>query len=190
MKTTSPNLLNPTLHLAGGAVVALAIGGFYVLAYRPLVAQGAEYESRIAQLRMLQDQAGPVHREHRLLRARLADMRRAVASVRDRSAAEPVVVEFVSDLRDAANRLGLEVTDHHTAPARTLATHSEAELDVRCVGDYATICRFLHEAESLARLVKITNLTIRPPASDGRQPVEITFVLYYGLASNDTDEKR
>ncbi len=71
-----------------------------------------------------------------------------------------------------------------------LPTHSQTEVDFRCLGSYASICRFLDQAEQLAKTTKLSKFQLGPASGFDQYPIQLTFVLYSDASKHDTKEKR
>lgn len=179
-----------SLHLSGATVVALLVGAFYACWYRPLVQERVGHAVRVEQHEKLLSFAPSIRSEHQRLRKRLANIRDTVADVRRRMPAEPPDDAFVRDVRQLADRVGLEVLDDRRGVAQRAATHSQTEVSFRGRGSYASICRLLDEVEHLARITKVSKLELETSPNPDAYPFRVTFVLYYGVPANDTNERR
>jgi Tfp pilus assembly protein PilO len=120
----------------------------------------------------------------------LQGLQRTATETHQRLPALPLDREFVSEVRQVADRVGMEILDHRLSPQQKVATHSQTEVSFRCRGSYASICKFLSEIEQLARLTKVSKLELESDDYLDRYPFQVSFVLYYGLATNDTNERR
>jgi Tfp pilus assembly protein PilO len=177
-------------HLAGVMVAMSTTVGFYLFAYRPLVLRQLENTARAEQLELLTSHAAAIHTQHTQLRQELATLTSTVDAVRSRIPEEPLDAEFVRDVRRLATEAGVEVRDHRLAPPQRLGTHSQSEVHCDCLGRYDSICRFLDQVEQIPRIVKVAKLELGTSDNSDVYPLQVTFVLYYGLPANDTNERR
>ena len=183
------NLLNWALHAAGFLAVALMLTTFYQLGYARLADQGEGYVERAKQLDKLLATADSVKQKHQSLRKKLADLEQQAATMHRRLPYKMQQEQFEHSVRQAAAKAGfhLEIATWHT-PDPT-PSHSLAEVSVDGVGSFASICRFLDKINHLARITKISRLQLDSDPKSESYPFQVTFVLVYGIQSNDTNRK-
>ena len=179
-----------SMHLAGVTVIVLVLGGFYALIYQPLQRKQATHIDRTEQLEQLLSQSGTDGREYRQLRALLTKMQGSLADLRQEHNIDPQAETWIDSIRRVAAKADLKVLDSQIGETTTSPTHSQTEIEFRCLGSYASICQFLEQAEQLTRTVKLSNLELEAGEKSNEYPVQLTFVLYSKGKSHDTKEKR
>ena len=179
-----------SLHLAGMAVVAAVIGLFYVLVHQPLQRRQAVYETRTAQLAQLQKASLPEVQAYRELRAKLTSMKASIFEVREKLASEAELETLVDEVTNLALEVDVQLISSEIGSTKQLATHSQTEVEFQCRGSYDSICQFLHRAEKLTKIAKISGFELQSSINPGGYPLQLTFVLYSGGVSNDISKKR
>ena len=126
--------------------------------------------------------------DDRLLnRVELEKLEIETASMRSRLPQDLQKSQFESSLRNAAATTAFKFGAAQWKPSATTSTHSRAEVTVTGNGSFASICKFLNEINQLARITKISSLALETSNESASYPLEVTFVLVYGIESNDTD---
>jgi len=180
---------NWALHAVGSLAVALVLTAFYQLGYAKLVEQGEAYDNRSDQLEKLLATSDAVRRKHQLLRQELDDLRQEAATMHRRLPHELQKDLFEDSLLSAALKVGIRLENPDWSTPKHTPTHSLAEVSVEGIGSFASVCQFLSEINQLARITKISHLQLRSNPESEAYPFEVTFVLVYGIESNDTDKK-
>ncbi len=178
------------LHLSGVAVVVLTVGGFYALVYQPLQRKQAEHVSRTEQLDRLLVRTGTEGSEYRQLRNELSEMKESVEKLRLHLASHSSETGVIETLSGIAAEVDLEILDFQIGLTESLLTHSQTEVEFRCHGSYASICRFLEKAEQLTKTTKLSKFELQSEENSRGYPIQLTFVLYSEGQSHDTKEKR
>jgi Tfp pilus assembly protein PilO len=186
----SPRVYSLLLHGAGGALVVLLGGAFYGLVYRPLENGKLQAQDRVAQVSQLLLRSGSEAAQYRALRNQLDAMQQAVAQVQAHLREEGSSKKVVENLSKIAQAADLHVLDYQVGPPNPQATHTETELQFRCLGSYASICKFLDQAEQFAKTTKLATFALDARRNNQSYPIQLTFVLYSEGPSNDTTEKR
>ncbi len=183
------NLASWALHATGFLAVALILATFYQLGYAQLADQSEVHASRAEQLNKLLATEDAVRQKHQSLRQELDNLEQEAATMRHRLPHGIEKDQFESSIRKAAAKVGfrLEIATWNT-PIPT-PSHSLAEVTVHGDGSFASICRFLNEINQLARITKISRLQLESDSEFQSYPFQVTFVLVYGIQSNDTDRK-
>ncbi len=189
---THPNsrMFTGSLHLAGVAVILLTLGGFYGLVYQPLQRRQAEHRARTEQLKQLLVNTGTEAVEYRDLSNRLSKMKKTVENLHRQLADHASETMVIEELSGIAAEVNLEVLDYQVGLTKSLPTHSQTEVDFRCHGSYASICRFLEKAEHLTRTTKLSKFELKSEKNSRSYPIQMTFVLYFEGKSHDTKEGR
>jgi len=189
-KPQQSRVIDASLNGAGVLVVVLLIGVFYALVYQPLGTQREDHLSRIEQLDRLIEQSQGVQGNHRILREELRALWSSIAAAQERLPNESQEEAFIKRIEEVATATGLQILDQRRRPASVLQTHSESEIHFNCTGSFTSVCQFLQEVSQLARIAKISNLNIESGKESQEYPFQVTFVLYYGVESNDISKQR
>ncbi len=189
-KQQNDALIGRSLHMVGVLAIALGIGLYYSLVYKPLVQKRENQTFRIEQVSTLLDDAGRVQTEHRRLREQLKSLEDSIAATRSKLPDELNATKFVSQVSNIAKSVGLQVVDYQQDRAQVVPTHSKTEIRFNCTGSYASICQFLDKVDHLARVVKVSKLDIESDPNLESYPFHVTFYLYYGIETHDTKERQ
>ena len=93
--------------------------------------------------------------------------------------------QFEQSIREAADKAGFDLEIATWNSPTPTPTHSLAEVTVHGVGSFASICQLLDEINQLARITKISQLELKTDSKPNSYPLQVTFVLVYGIGSND-----
>ena len=178
------------LHVVGVIVVMLLFGGYRFLIHERFETCKEENLRRIEQFTALLDESPEVQREHIKLRRELKSLQSSIAAIRARLPQELQQEDFTSDLHRVAERVGLRLEELHWGPPHVTQSHSTAEIQLECNGSYASICRFLDAVGQLARITKIAHLRIEAGEGPRTHPVQVKFVMIYGVPSHESDKKQ
>jgi len=179
-----------SLHLVGAAAVGLLVVVFCVLVYWPLEGRQADAVTRVGQLDALLLRAGSEGREYRGLRDKLASLETLVAETQAELTVENSETTVLERLNKIATDFELVVEDYEVGQTKRLMTHQETNVEFRCLGSYASICRFLEVAEKLTKTTKLAKFELNESKNFDGYPIQLTFVLYSRGESHDTKEKR
>ena len=186
-KTKRLNAIGWALHAAGLVVILIAAGLFYSLVYCELKEQKRVDAARSEQLQKLLESSGEVHRQNRMLQNELNKLQETIAKTRGRLPEHVQESSFVTQVRDAAKGVGLEVIDHQIHEDMANEKLSSTEISFHCNGSYDSICKFLDKTSQFARITEISKFKLESKTNSDSYPFHVTFVLYYGALSNDTD---
>jgi len=182
-------LVDRALHAAGFLAVALVLTTFYQLGYARLVDQGEDYVNRAKQLDQLLATSETAKQRHQSLRQELDDLEQQAATMRQRLPHDLQKEQFESSVRKAASQAGLQFEQATWNTPNSISSHSLAEVSISGTGSFAGICRFLDEINQLTRITKISRLQLASDSESQHYPFQVTFVLVYGIQSNDTKRK-
>jgi len=182
---TRPNSTNWLLHIAGLSILSVTAGGYYAFVYNPLVEANEHRSQRITQLERLLSASTEVEQQHEALRQELRTLKHSVETTHRRLPSDLQEGEFISEVQEIANSVGLEIEDYHLGEWEELANYSKAEVSLQCRGSYASICKFLDAIDHLARITEISTLELASHHNFESYPVYVTFVLYYGATAHD-----
>ena len=168
------------LHGVGFAVFASCAGLAYKVSLSPMEAT-QESSERIESLRQLLREAERVQKEHADLTQTLRATERRALEIRQRIPDHPSEADFLKKITEAAEAKGLVIREYRRGVLRTEETHSQLDVEVVGEGSYRSICEFVDQVAALSRISKVKTLHINRKDNDQAYPVEITFVLYFGL---------
>ena len=188
--TNDDRMFRRLLCVIGCAVVLAVIGVFYYAYLKPRSVEYQRMEGRIAQLETLMANPGEAARDYRELRSAVSLVQTQIAEVQSDylEAVDPATV--MQQLTSLAREQRLEVFDYDISAPKALDTHVQTEIELHCRGSYASICRFLDQAEQLTCVTKLSSLEIDSSGNSELYPVELTFVLYSKVESHDREDKR
>ncbi len=132
------------VHGLGFGLLALTAALFVFAVHRPLARARADHLQRSEQLAALLEGSGEVRRQNTALRQELKALNEQVQDVRARVPAYAEDGAFISQLAAAAEDEGVQLIDYRRGRAVETSAHSHIELDLKCVGTYAALCRFLN----------------------------------------------
>lgn len=96
------------------------------------------------------------------LEERLALYERQVAKLEELIPAAEEVAGLLDDISVRARQVGVEVNRMVPEPPESGAFYSKTSYDLRVIGEYHSVARFLTEVASLARIVTPVELDIQP----------------------------
>ena len=169
------------LHGAGLLVTAAIVAGAVLIVYRPLDRSIARIDRQYSATSSFLERAHDVQREHREWKRQLSDMEGRFANVMARIPAEASESNFLAQLSELAQRTGLTIQDYRPGAVSQQEEHREMEISLSARSQYAGLCEFLAELESLPRLCRITQLNVSVPKSDTPEtyPIEMTLRIYF-----------
>ncbi|MCA9270072.1 MAG: type 4a pilus biogenesis protein PilO [Planctomycetales bacterium] len=178
------------LAVHGGGALLLVVGCavFYFAVHRPLASDIAEHTQRVDQLAALLEQSTDACQRCAESRKQLQTLQDDLAAVRARVPQKSDSESFLAAVADAAVAEGLQLIDYRRMREVSFATHSQVELNLRCIADYDGLCRFLARIDSMDRLTRVTQLNIKSLSGYQKYPVEIRLVLFHGLHATATAE--
>ncbi|MCG8450839.1 MAG: type 4a pilus biogenesis protein PilO [Pirellulales bacterium] len=183
--TNRISLFGWALHAACFGVVLLSIVVFYGTVYRKIHVQKDANRVRSEQLGMLLATSSEIRRKQAPLREELDELRDSIAYKRSRLPEDMKEREFVRQIRETANKVGLQVLDHDIFAIQPGPSVSSVEISFRGNGSFASICNFLNDVHQIARITEISNLELESEINSDGYPFQVTFVLYCGAESND-----
>jgi Tfp pilus assembly protein PilO len=178
------------LHVAGIATVALVVGAYYLFVYQQLETRKQSDLIRIDQLRTLLSKSATVQQENLGLQQELTSLQASISAIRQRLPHELQQSQFANELNRVAGEVGLQVLDLNWGVPEVTPSYTQAEVQIECDGSYDSICRFLNEVGQLTRITDITQLQLESVPESRNRPFGITFVLYYGVDSKDSDKNQ
>jgi Tfp pilus assembly protein PilO len=178
------------LHAAGVAIVALVIGAYYLFVYQQLETRKQSDSMRIDQLRTLLSKSATVQRQNLEQQQELKSLEASISAIRERLPHELRQSQYADELKRIAGNVGLRVHQLHWGTPEVSPSHTQAEVQLECDGSYDSICRFLDEVSQLTRITEISQLQLNSDPGSRNRPFQVTFVLYYGVDSHDSNKNQ
>ena len=189
-KTQPTKYFGVALHAMGAALVVAIVGLSYSLIYRPYDQREEQAASRIEQLDLLLSKQGAQGSEYRRLRKQLDGMKRSVAELHAQLGEEFSKDALLAAISELAEEMNVQILDYQVGTPQRLLTHSLTEVEFSCHGSFASICKFLEEAEQIAKVAKLSKFELVSRDNSTSYPIQLSFVLYSEGQSNDTREER
>jgi len=166
----------------GGIFASLVISlTYYFQIHTPLEEQAEADHQRVEQVRDLLGEAVELRKQRATLLEEQQALEKLVEGVHERLPATADDGEFLAVAAQVAKEEGLQIIDYQRGQAALKEGHSQIDLGLKCIGDYAGLCRFLTRLEEMPRVSNVTQLRLQTLPGKSVYPVEIRLVLYYGL---------
>lgn len=117
------------------------------------------------------------------LKAELKRLEARAESARQWIPETPQEGEFLAQLSEAARKNGLQLGNFTRGAVAVLDTHSQLQVRLTGEGDYASICKFFAEMESLSRVATISRMSLSAASDANTYPLDMTLTLYFGAKS-------
>lgn len=91
--------------------------------------------------------------------------------------------EFLSDLTRLASEHGVSIEDFRRGAISDTGTHSVVNVSVKARGGHAGVCGLVDAVANLPRLAELTRVQIDSQSDASGYPVQLTYALYYGIAT-------
>jgi Tfp pilus assembly protein PilO len=178
--TTRLKLLGWFLHGAG-LLTLLGEGlGAYWMAYLPLANEERACVARIAVLDRLLRNSERIRSEHSRLKESLEKIQQRAGALRQRIPDEPCEAEFLEQMAQATDEVGLEIRDYRCGAVSVKDSHSQLKVHVACAGTYPEICGFLDGLTKMRRTLTVEKMSVTADRAVETYPLDLTFVLYFG----------
>ncbi len=178
------------LHAAGLTALVLLVSAYDFFVYERLEIRRQSDSQRIEQLTTLLSDSTAVQRENRDLQQEFKALETSIAAIRERLPHELRREEFTGELNRVAQEVGLHVLELRWGATEVTPSYTQAEVQLECDGSYASVCRFLDEVSQLTRITDIAQLQLEADTEARNHPFQVTFVLYYGVDSHDSDNNK
>lgn len=175
-------------HLAGLTVLLVAAALYHLGVARPLLRAEAKDEADIEELHKLQRSAVGTRREHKRLGQAVEELKQQAAAMRRRIPDESDEAEFLNDVARLASEVGIKVVEYRRGAVVHSDTHSQLDLEIKCLGSYAGICHFMDRLHHLPRITSVKHLAIHPDPNSSQYPLHVTLTLYFGIRANPIEE--
>jgi len=188
--TTRLKMLGWLLHGAGLAILLAAAFAQYYLVYLPLARKEEACAARIVVVDRLLDDSEEIRVSHSRFKNSLSKVRHRADALRERIPDRPCETEFLEQMNEAANEVGLDVRDYRRGEVVVEDTHSHLDVHVSCAGSYQQICGFFDRLAGLPRMSTVEKATITSESAVGGYPVDLTLRLYYGDQGQPEDKRK
>lgn len=178
------------LHAAGVATLVLVVGAYYFFVVQRLEIRRQCDSQRIDQLTTLLGESAVVQCKSRDLQQELNTLEASLAAIRERLPHKLRREEFTGELNRVAQEVGLHVLKLRWGATEVTPSYTQAEVQLECDGSYASVCRFLDEVSQLTRITDIAQLQLEADTESRNHSFQVTFVLYYGVDSHDSDKNK
>ena len=179
------------LHALGAGLLLLLFAGTYFLLYVPVHQEIAEVENDIQSLKWGLEEAPKVRGNYNTLKKRLAGVSGRMDRLRALVPKEPAISTFVANVNRMGEKVGVKISDYDSGSPIRRDGFEEIEITFTGTGSYRSICLFIQQVRDLPRLTKVTAIDLHSEVP-GQKVYPFTFrtVIYYGLGSRLTKEKR
>jgi Tfp pilus assembly protein PilO len=178
------------LHAAGVATVAVVITAYYFFVYQQLETRKQSDLLRIDQLRTLLSQSAIVQMQNFDQQQKLQSLENSISAIRERLPHELRQTQFSDELNRVAKEAGVQVYQLNWGDPEVTPSYTQALVQLECNGSYDSICRFLDQVSQLSRITDISQLQLDSDPVSRNRPLQVTFVLYYGVDSHDSNKNQ
>ncbi|MCA9261988.1 MAG: type 4a pilus biogenesis protein PilO, partial [Planctomycetales bacterium] len=175
-----------TVHAAGLAGTALAIGVFWQWTWRPLQVAAATHQERCDHLQQLMSGRGDAAVKNTAWRAQVAELQQRVDATAARLPADEEGAAFLRQWQRIAESNELKLLDLRREAVEHGQELSRFQVKCRCQGGFASISRALDQVYQLPRLVNVVQFDATGGHKTPDYPFSITFELYFREPHNDT----
>jgi Tfp pilus assembly protein PilO len=178
------------LHAAGVATVVVVITAYYFFVYQQLETRKQSDLLRIEQLRTLLSHSATVQRQNLDQQQKLQSLEDSISAIRERLPHELRQTQFSDELNRVAEEAGVEVLQLNWGAPEVTPSYTQAVVQLECDGSYDSICRFLDKVSQLTRITDISQLQLESDPESQNRPLQVTFVLYYGVDSHESNKNQ
>jgi len=175
------------IHAGGASLLLVALLTYYCAVHRPLVTSAADDADRSQQLTELLDDSQSVFKENRAVSLELTSLTAQIDVIHQRIPTTAAESDYHAAVAQVAQQEGVQIIEHNRGQATTHVDCSELNVQLKCIGDYASICRFVDRLQKLPRIATVSQFTLQTVEGHTQYPVEISLVLYYGLRNRSND---
>lgn len=167
-------------HLLGAAAICAILGTAWALYLG--------FGGKIDTLSEKQDDERKLTQRRAVIQAGYTNLKPKLAELRDfhkdaarRIPANAMETEYLQQVSSLANHVGLDIQDFRPGSIVILPPLQCREVQLRCAGDFNSICQFVTQLPKLPRISRITHLTINEPKdAGGKCSVDILIQIIFG----------
>jgi Tfp pilus assembly protein PilO len=175
------------IHAGGAGLLLVVLLTYYYAVHRPLVTSADDDADRSRQLTKLLAASRSVFEENRAANNELSNLTTRINGIRGRIPATALESDYHAALALVAQQEGVQIIENKRGQATTHVDCSELSIQLKCIGDYASICRFVDRIQKLPRIATVSKFTLQTVEGHAQYPVEIGLALYYGLRNGSND---
>lgn len=187
--TAEPDKLRRYDHSLNAALLMLTIAviavGYFTI-FRPIESQLVSLRQQTAERQELVQKASAISQTNRTLTEQLAKTTLAAGQMEQRIPTAPRESDFLAQICQLADRVGMEVVDYQNGAIQTLENHREMEVKLNTRGEYEPLCKFLEQVDQVPRLCRLTNLDIASEPTGGSLSIVLTFRIYFSPPTEST----
>jgi Tfp pilus assembly protein PilO len=178
--------LSLTIHV----LCAIAVGAGVVAGRRsflnPVVTEQRIVRQRMTQLNKLLASSSEVTARHAELVTSLQDIRLRDEEVRRRIPDESREDEFLEMMTSKAIARDIRVTDYRRQQIVDRESYNELGITIACTGEFAPVCGLLYDLTTLPRVTHVKRMAIGT-SNNGTYDIALTLALFFG-ADEPTNE--
>ena len=179
--------LRLTMHLAGIALLAGIVGGYYSMIFQQIQAQAEEDILRIETLEELVSKSGAVQIKHTELEEEMAELETLATKVRNRLV-EPLDKHQLSTaIRDAARRHGVAISQLNVEKTTGYRDHQRTDVRLQCDGSFDSICAFVDQINRLQWIADVTKLRVEASTTSSKRRLNAQLTLFSNHLDNESD---
>lgn len=182
-----PKLPRGVLNASVFACAATLAAGAYATLNHPLSNWRSQSSQKAEQVRLKLAEEPQLKRTHAEQEKRLERLLAYVDDVNRRIPDKPQENEFLADITRLAGECGLVIEDFRRGKTIETPTHSAVSVEITTHGDHTGICKLINSVAELPRLVELTDLAIENDGADGHYPVNMAYLLYYGMVTTTSE---
>ena len=162
----------------------------YSLLHVPAVHSIADTEAKIDELLLSVKNEQVIRDQHRITAAKLRDVTTQIANIQRRVPKEADAATFMNQLTQLAGAENLAIKEYHPEKPEKKNGYAEMKVTLKGQGSFGSICTFVDQLNKLARLSKVSELSLTSEGSETEYPMTATLVIYFGLRGDDAESAR
>lgn len=176
-----------SLHLAGAGITIAIAAVVFAIGYWPVAAEELSTLKKMELSQSILKRADEVRATNKKLLSERSVLDERYAEVTARIPSHPDESGFLAQVTELARRAGIRVEGFRPGALRTQGRYGELEIGVTAVGDYQSLCRFLHGLPELSRFCHLVSLDVDASSQTGGSvPMSMQLRIYFNKSSNVT----
>lgn len=178
------------IHAAGLGVTVTSVAAVFVFVFASADTRSRELARESATLQDVINRREDIIKTNRRLNRELKQVRQQIETLDAQVPQSPRESDFLAQLSELARKSHLEIRDYQPGVARTAKQASELEISLSIEGTYLSLCEFFDGLQSIPRLCRFHNLTIRTPAKEDSNTLsaDMSLKLYF-VSDSDPSER-
>ncbi|MHC4403473.1 MAG: type IV pilus inner membrane component PilO [Planctomycetota bacterium] len=161
-----------------------------LLVLRPIDRRAEASAERSGQLQAFLRDEDRMRAEHAQLADDLDHARRQAADLKRRIPDEPQEADFLAQISELADEVGLEILEYRPGMVVTEDSYSAMTVDLDCQGRYAGLCRFVNRLADLPRCSTVTRLEIESGEQADEYSVSMSLELYFSATGQGQSKEK